>query len=834
MTMRFRHWTMAAAFVLVPSLASAQFGSFSPQFVATQATTNATSQAAQSVQGAEPVVNDAVALPAVHMAVAEAQNRLAMALTDGGVSLWSLELGREIRRIKADGVTALAFAHDGATLVMGHGDGSVDVWDAERGKRLSAIPAGAASAVRKVALSADGSQMLIDSNAGMRLVSAKDGKEISHLSGPAAFHPAQRLMAVADATGVAVSAPGAAQPLWKVEGGATLLAFSPDGAVLVAVDKDGGIRVMDAASGRVTASARSGFAPSVLSTGFNAAMVSGPNEIQMVDLASGTVGPAIKPHAKPMADALLLRGGALVLSAASDGSVRLSAPKAVPALLGYMVVGRDGWAVVAASGEFDAENDGLDAVKWTAGAESFTLDQFSESHFQPGILTRLLTHGETDWRRAVAATATKIAEAALREKAAQEASKAAAARRQSEEQARKAAEDAVRIAEEASKAETARRLAEEQARKAAEDAARLAEEASKAEAAKKVVVSKEFAMPPQVAFETQAETSSDSEDFKLEYSLKDLGGGIEEVRLYQNGKLVSAHSDKNADSFKAKLAQGANEFRLVALSRERIESRPAKVKVTYTGAERKSTLHVVAIGINKYKNPALNLNYGVGDAQGIADYFGKQPKTLFKDVVIHTLYDEQATKANITNLLASLKDTKPEDSVVIYLAGHGDSLSDGWYFMPSEIRYPEREDEVRERGLPSSEINARIKDMGAQKVLMLVDACKSGAALVAFRGFEDRKALMQMSRSSGVHVVAAAGKEQFAAELTQLGHGLFTYTLLEGLSGKAGGKQANLITVRGLTGYIEDQLPEISQSYKGVAQFPVVDSRGMDFPVATY
>ncbi len=853
MMKRFPHWTLAAALALAPSLAYAQFGGFTPQTYSTQATVNAVSDAAQNVRGARQVINEAVALSATHMAVAEAQNRLALALADGGVSLWNLELGREVRRINAGPVTALAFSSDGKTLATGSADGAVDLWDADRGKRRVSLAAG--DAVRGLALSADDSLVQIDTDTGSRVMSTKGGKDVLRLAGPAAFHPSQPLIAAADGTGIALSAVGAAQPLWRADGTAARLAFSPDGTVVVAADKDGAIQIIDATSGRVIATAKAGFAPTALSVGFATALVGGTTEIRLVDLASGAVGLAIKPHAKPIADALLLRGGALVLTASTDASIRLTDPKAAAEPLGQMVVGRNGWAVVAASGEFDAENDGLDAVKWAAGQDSFTLDQFSDNHFQPGILPRLLTRGESEWRRAVVVTATRVAEqraeeaklaaaeTAAREKAAQERLATEKVAKQIAEQKRLAAENAARdkaeqerLALESRKAEEAQRLAEDQARQAVADAARVAEDARKAEAAKTVVVSKEFAMPPQVAFETpKAETSSDSDDFQLNFNVKDLGGGVEEVRLYQNGKLVSSQAGAdNPSGFTAKLAQGPNEFRLVALSRDRIESRPAKVKVTYTGAERKSTLHVVAIGINKYKNPALNLNYGVGDAQGIADYFGKQPKTLYKDVVIHTLYDDQATKANIVTLLASLKDTKPEDSVVIYLAGHGDTLSEGWYFMPTEVRYPEREDEVRERGLAATEINVRIKEMGAQKILMLVDACKSGAALVAFRGFEDRKALMQVARSSGVHVVAAAGKDQFAAELAQLGHGLFTYTLLDGLSGKADRKQAHVVTVRGLTGYVEDQLPEISQAYKGVAQFPVVDSRGMDFPVATY
>jgi uncharacterized caspase-like protein len=103
--------------------------------------------------------------------------------------------------------------------------------------------------------------------------------------------------------------------------------------------------------------------------------------------------------------------------------------------------------------------------------------------------------------------------------------------------------------------------------------------------------------------------------------------------------------------------------------------------------------------------------------------------------------------------------------------------------------------------------------------------------LVAFRGFEDRKALSQLSRSTGTHVVAASTKDQFAAEVKDLGHGVFTYTLLEGLKGAAAG-DSGTVTVRKLMGYIEEKLPDYTKKYRQEAQFPVVDSRGMDFPLA--
>ena len=241
-------------------------------------------------------------------------------------------------------------------------------------------------------------------------------------------------------------------------------------------------------------------------------------------------------------------------------------------------------------------------------------------------------------------------------------------------------------------------------------------------------------------------------------------------------------------------------------------------------------MYVFAVGINNYKNPALNLNYAEPDARGIADFFKGQGKGLFKNLDVTAIYNEQATKQNIVSKLSQMQNINPQDAVLIYLAGHGENINDKWYFIPHELTYPEREEDVKTKGISSDELSGYIKNIKAQKILLLIDACKAGAVLIAFRGFEDRKALSQLSRSTGVHIVAASTKDQFAAEVKDLGHGVFTYTLLQGLGGKAAGN-GEAVTVRKLMGYVEENLPEITKKYKQEAQYPVVDSRGMDFPL---
>ncbi len=330
-----------------------------------------------------------------------------------------------------------------------------------------------------------------------------------------------------------------------------------------------------------------------------------------------------------------------------------------------------------------------------------------------------------------------------------------------------------------------------------------------------------------------------SDTLNVTVSAKDMGGGISEIRLYQNGKAIGGDTrgmkpltkgNEQLRTFSVVLVDGPNTFSATALSNDRSESDPRVVTVQLWAPQKEVSLHVLAVGINAYKNPALNLNYAEPDARSIAGFFRTDVNDLFKETDVSDIYNERATKQSILAGFAKLQSTNPQDAVVIYLAGHGENISDKWYFVPHELTYPERESELTSKAISSDELKEAINRIRAQKVLVLIDACKSGAALVAFRGFEDRKALSQLSRSTGVHIVAASTKNQFASEVKELGHGVFTYTLLNGLGGKAAAR-GETVTVRKLLGYVEEQIPELTKKYKQEAQYPVVDSRGMDFPI---
>ncbi|MEQ8238866.1 MAG: caspase family protein [Cyclobacteriaceae bacterium] len=347
--------------------------------------------------------------------------------------------------------------------------------------------------------------------------------------------------------------------------------------------------------------------------------------------------------------------------------------------------------------------------------------------------------------------------------------------------------------------------------------------------------------PPTIEFISPPNNETSKTD-KIDVFVKvsDAGGGVSSARLIHNGKIIM---DKPVDVKSGKsivlnevvqLVPGTNYIEATAKSKGNIESKKYRVRVDF-GEKMKSTLYLVVIGINQYENEALNLNYAAADAKGFKELIMSSSEKLYDKIELVTLYDYEATKDNIINKLTNLsKIIKPNDVLFFYYAGHGSMVDNEFYFVPTDNVKLYSEDKLSKNGITATEMQAQLTNIAALKQVVFIDACQSGGGveMLAQRGAGEEKALAQLSRSTGIHILAAAGSEQFATEFTELGHGLFTHVLLEALSGKAdGAPKDGKITIYELKSYLDDQVPEYSKKYKGAMQFPHTFSRGQDFPL---
>ena len=327
--------------------------------------------------------------------------------------------------------------------------------------------------------------------------------------------------------------------------------------------------------------------------------------------------------------------------------------------------------------------------------------------------------------------------------------------------------------------------------------------------------------------------------------LIDNGNGAENLRLYHNGKSIAL--DQSILKFPSSRGQfttykqeidligGTNTFSAVAVNRDNIESDPQKIEVYSEHATKSSTCYVLSVGINHYKNSKLNLNYARPDAESFTSLMDGKTSNLFKEIKQITLYDEEASRQNILSTLDALAGKiSQEDVFIFYYAGHGSMVSNTFYFIPTEGFRLYDEGALKKEAIDANLLQEKFKKIKALKQLIVMDACQSGGSveLLATRGATEEKAIAQLSRSAGIHVLASAGSEQVATEFASLGHGLFTYVLMKALQGEAdGAPKDGKITIYELKSYIDDQVPEMTRKLKGSPQYPYTFSRGQDFPI---
>ncbi len=326
--------------------------------------------------------------------------------------------------------------------------------------------------------------------------------------------------------------------------------------------------------------------------------------------------------------------------------------------------------------------------------------------------------------------------------------------------------------------------------------------------------------------------------------ITDSGTGIDNIKLFHNGKSIPIDKQQIKLTLRKgesttyrhiiNLVGGTNTISASATNKDRIESDPHSVELYSDHASKSSVCYILSVGINQYKNPKMALNYARPDAES----FGKvmdEKGNLFKNIELHNLYDGEATRTNILRKLDELSaKIHQEDVFIFYYAGHGSMVDNQFFFIPTESSRLYDLSALQKEAIEASVLQEKLKNIKALKQLIVMDACQSGGSveLLATRGATEEKAIAQLSRSAGIHVMASAGSEQFATEFTELGHGLFTFLLIKALNGDADGSPKDgKVTIYELKSYLDDQVPEMTQKMKGKPQYPYTFSRGQDFPV---
>ena len=183
------------------------------------------------------------------------------------------------------------------------------------------------------------------------------------------------------------------------------------------------------------------------------------------------------------------------------------------------------------------------------------------------------------------------------------------------------------------------------------------------------------------------------------------------------------------------------------------------------------------IGINDYKGSRIpDLETPINDATAIAKVL--KEKYGFK---IQLLLDREATREAIYKGLRSLAaSSKPNDSVLIYFAGHGDldrTYDDGWW-IPADA----------EGGNPATyldnvQVQKAMRSMKARHVLLISDSCYSGTLFGKARSLPpviDDKYYLSLYNEKSRWGMTSGNKTPVSDQGTA-GHSVFAYQLIKEL-----------------------------------------------------
>ncbi len=222
-------------------------------------------------------------------------------------------------------------------------------------------------------------------------------------------------------------------------------------------------------------------------------------------------------------------------------------------------------------------------------------------------------------------------------------------------------------------------------------------------------------------------------------------------------------------------------------------------------------LHALCMGINDYASSQIpDLAYAENDARDVAQLL--QEEFAFQDV--RTLTGNQATRQAILDSVAAffnLDVVSKGDGLLLYFSGHGQTVDlpnggEMGFLIPQDAQ-------IQLNGSPDvsgyyrsciamDEIKRWRSLTPAHHVLVVADACYSGllASDRALRG-----PVQDALRLSVCQILTAGTRNQKAREESSLGHGAYTYKLLEVLrTGAADMNKDGFIRATELGQYLRD------------------------------
>ena len=309
----------------------------------------------------------------------------------------------------------------------------------------------------------------------------------------------------------------------------------------------------------------------------------------------------------------------------------------------------------------------------------------------------------------------------------------------------------------------------------------------------------------------------------LKLSFKANKNPAKTIEVYVNDKLVITRGkillpqrrNHYRKTLKIPLEPGNNHIHIIAKNRIGETAKDLQIYFQSHRQKKKGDLYLISVGVSNYREDSLDLRYAAADARAFHRALLKQKGKNYRQIHEILLADgskEAPTAANIQDALDLFAQASKDDTVILFLAGHGVNEDGQYYFLPSDAR--QRWNRWRKSSVIKWRVLQDALEESQGQRLLFVDTCHAGNA------FNSR--LIKDAADAKIVVISATDSDSFAQELPKLKHGVFTYALLEGLKGKADYNRDKLIKIKELDNYLSEEVEKLTDGH----QVPVLHAPG--------
>ncbi|MDH4361482.1 MAG: caspase family protein [Nitrospirota bacterium] len=363
-----------------------------------------------------------------------------------------------------------------------------------------------------------------------------------------------------------------------------------------------------------------------------------------------------------------------------------------------------------------------------------------------------------------------------------------------------------------------------------------------------------------------------------QYTLNRLNVFVNDIPVYGTAgiPLPSGTTSSHEQDVTVPLVPGRNKIQVSVMNQQGTESLRQTVYTRLSAEHVSQNIYVVAIGVSQYQDKAYNLRYAAKDAQDLANVYQAiegRPGTN-SHVHILSLTDKKATRGEILKAKDWLMQSRIQDLVVVFAAGHGmTDKQSNYYFGTHDI---DAQDPAA-NGLPYEEFEFLLDGIPALQKVLLLDTCFSGeidkdeavivkeadpntlqSTRVVMRSFRATRGVSvvpdtgneegagrlspeivrfqqdwfaDLRHGTGASVISSSSGNEYSLEGPQWGNGVFTYALVQGLKHrKADANGDNRITVSELQGFVIEQVQQLTNG----GQNPTARRENLEYDFAVY